>query len=111
MNPVVVVYLLAAILVIALSIPLIRGKVKPNPWYGVRIPAAFASEEAWFDINRFGGRLLLRWGIALAITALAGAFIGHAYWIIYNFVALAILVVGLAIVIAKTYSYADKRDQ
>ena len=52
------------LLFVALAIPLIRGKVRPNRAYGVRIPAAFASEEAWYRINRHGGFCLLGFGLA-----------------------------------------------
>ena len=47
-----------------LAVPLIRGRVRPNHLYGIRIPAAFASEEAWYRINRHGGFCLLGFGIA-----------------------------------------------
>jgi hypothetical protein len=43
----------------ALSLPLINRQVKMNPLYGVRIAKAFTSEEAWYAINEYGGRLLL----------------------------------------------------
>ncbi len=51
-------------LLVALAIPLIRRIVRPNRVYGIRIPAAFASEEAWYRINRHGGFCLLAFGIA-----------------------------------------------
>lgn len=40
MNPVVVVHLLVAVIVLVAAVPLIRRQVKMNHWYGVRIPAA-----------------------------------------------------------------------
>jgi len=75
MNPVIVVYLLAAGAAIAASLPLMRRRVKMNRWYGVRIPAAFESEAAWFDINHYGGRLLFIWGLVIAATAIVGWFV------------------------------------
>jgi len=56
-------------LFLALAIPLIVRMVKPNRVYGVRIPAAFASEEAWYRINRHGGFCLLGYAIALFLLA------------------------------------------
>ncbi len=52
------------LLFVALAIPLIRGRVKRNRAYGVRIPAAFVSEEAWYRVNRHGGFCLLGFGLA-----------------------------------------------
>ncbi len=101
MNPIVIVHLAAAVAVVLASVPLIRRRVKMNPWYGVRIPAAFESEERWFEINAYGGRLLLRWGLVIAATAIVGAFLGREHWVVYDRTALAIICVGLAVVIVK----------
>jgi len=111
MNPVVGAQLLAAVVTIAISVPLILRKVKRNHWYGVRIPAAFESEEAWFDINHYGGRLLLFWGIAMAVTAAVGVLPEKEGWAFYDWAALAINMSGLAAVLAKVYRYAQTRNR
>ena len=108
MNPVVFVHLLASLVVIAAAIPLIRQKVGMNHWYGVRIPTAFTSEKAWFAINRFGGRLLLYWGASIAVMAVLGAFLRREYWVIYNWTALCLVMIGLACVMTLTVRYAAK---
>lgn len=109
MNPVVIIHFLAGVGAIAVAVPLIKGRVKMNEWYGVRIPAAFASEEAWLDINRFGGRLLLFWGIIVAATATVGAFLSKNAWLIYNFASLAIIMGSLIVIVARIYSYGRKK--
>ncbi len=48
--------------VILLAGPLIRGEVRMNRWYGVRVGHAFESEEKWTAVNQFGGRQLRTWG-------------------------------------------------
>jgi hypothetical protein len=40
----------------ATSVPLMLRRVPMNRWYGVRTRKAYASEEAWYEINAFGGR-------------------------------------------------------
>jgi hypothetical protein len=84
MNPAAIAHALAAIVVIAVSIPLLQGKVRMNEWYGFRISAAFASDEAWYAINRYGARLFLIWGAVIALTAGVGMFLEKRYWIAYN---------------------------
>jgi uncharacterized membrane protein len=111
MNPVVAIHLLAAVLAIGVAVPLVRGHVKMNRWYGVRVPAAFASEEAWFDLNRYGGQLLLRWGLTIAAIAIAGAFLGKPAWLLYDWAACALILGGLALVIAKIHRYARQREK
>ena len=64
-----------SILFIALSIPLVKRKVKMNPWYGVRIPKAFESEESWYKINAYGGKRLIFWSLLLLLIGIAAFFI------------------------------------
>jgi len=108
-NPVVIIHLLAAALAIVIAVPLIRGRVGRNHWYGVRIPAAFVSDEAWFELNRYGGRLLLIWGFVIAATAAVGAGLGKKDWITYNWAALVISLGGLAVVVALIFRHGRLR--
>lgn len=62
---------LAGLLCVALSISLIRGRVRRNAFYGVRFPESFASDDAWLAINRFGGKRLAAWSPALVLTGVA----------------------------------------
>jgi uncharacterized membrane protein len=110
MNPVVVVHLLAAVAVVVAAVPLVQQRVKMNHWYGVRIPAAFTSEAAWFDLNRYGGRLLLIWGLTIAATAAVGAFLAKRDWVTYDWTSLVIIVGGLVVTIAKIYSRARRQE-
>lgn len=52
-------------LLIALGIPLARRKVRPNPLYGLRIPATFADEQVWYDANALAGRDVIILGAIL----------------------------------------------
>ncbi len=45
----------APLLFAVISLPLALGLVEPNPFYGVRTAATFASEEAWYRANRASG--------------------------------------------------------
>ena len=63
------------IVLIAISIPLIKRRIAPNPWYGIRITKAFQSNELWYDINEYGGRQLLAWAIPMIIAGIAFLFI------------------------------------
>ena len=66
---------LTGLLCIALSIPLIRGRVGRNALYGIRFPESFDSAEAWFAINRFGGKRLAAWSIPLLVVGLVSFFL------------------------------------
>ncbi|MDD2762487.1 MAG: SdpI family protein [Opitutaceae bacterium] len=108
MNPHAVIHLIVAAVVIALAIPLILKKVKPNCWYGVRIPEAFKSEERWYEINRFGGGLLLAWGVIVAGTGVAGLTLEKKQWPDYTLTATWIIMGGLALLVAAIMVYAAR---
>src|SRR5215469_11199091 len=103
MNPIAFIHVIVGFLVIALSVPLVKRKVKMNPWYGVRIPEAFKSEERWFEINQYGGRLTVWWGISIMIVASVGLLLPTNFWIIYSFSALGIILAGLVLVVALVF--------
>jgi uncharacterized membrane protein len=72
MNPPIFIALLYAFIggtVLGVSIPLIRGRIAMNNYYGVRFPAAFASDEAWYRINRHGGKCFAGYGAVLLVAA------------------------------------------
>jgi hypothetical protein len=54
------------LLLAVLSIPLVLRRVPRNRAYGIRIPEAFSTEARWYDINAYGGRIFLVYGVVLA---------------------------------------------
>ncbi|HTQ29965.1 MAG TPA: SdpI family protein [Opitutaceae bacterium] len=81
MNPIALTHLLVGLMTVAVSLPLVKRKIKMNRWYGIRIPAAFESEQRWFEINAYGGRLLLRGGSLIALAAVPEFFLSKPYWV------------------------------
>lgn len=53
------------VLFILVGIPLVLKKIPMNSLYGFRISKAFDSEKNWYEINRYGGRQLIRWSLLL----------------------------------------------
>lgn len=58
------------LLYIALGIPLLRGQVKPNGWYGCRTTKTLSNEKIWYAVNRITGRDMIAAGIAVLISSL-----------------------------------------
>jgi hypothetical protein len=65
MSPHLVVHIAIGSVVVVLAVPLILRKVPMNSVYGVRIAKAFSSDRNWYEINAYGGKLLLGYGIFL----------------------------------------------
>lgn len=57
--------IVCGIVFILISLPLVYKRVPMNHYYGFRIAKSFSSEENWYEINRFGGRQLIRWSVLL----------------------------------------------
>ena len=64
------------LLLVATSIPLALRRVPMNRWYGVRTRKAYVSDENWYAINAFGGKLLF----VLGLFMLAVAWVGRDIW-------------------------------
>ena len=58
------------LLFIALGIPLFRGQIKPNDWYGCRTTKTMSNERVWYAVNRITGRDTIAAGIAVLISSL-----------------------------------------
>lgn len=52
------------LLLMAIALPLVMQKIKPNHLYGVRSAFTLTNETAWYQANRF-------WGIAMVASGLA----------------------------------------
>lgn len=66
---------LAGLFIIAIATPLMRGRIGPNELYGVRLPQSFQSEDAWYAINRYGGKRLILWAVPLILVGMACFFV------------------------------------
>ena len=65
------------LLFIAVSIPLIRGRVPPNVFYGFRTTKSLSDPKIWYEINRLSGIDLLIAGALLSLGSVAMLFLSH----------------------------------
>ena len=106
MNDVTTASLLFAVvglLYIALGVPLFRGQVKPNSWYGCRTRKTLSDEKIWYLVNRVTGRDMIAAGIVVLISSLA-VFLLRSQ-MNSNFAAavlLAVLIIGVGIMVVNS---------
>lgn len=100
-----------SVLLIGLSVPLIRGRVKPNAWYGLRVSYTLDNPDIWYPANHYAGKLLLVYALVLLLVTLALPFLldidlsGPApdvYVISVSMVAM----VGILLVLVLSWRYA-----
>lgn len=83
------------------SLPLVFRKVPMNSIYGIRIPAAFESDERWYDINAYGGRQMAIWSLLIVAAGVAGFFLPENDASIYMPVSTVIVLVAILIPLAR----------
>lgn len=74
--------LFSGLLITALSLPLILGKVPANHWYGSVFSSALKSDQNWLLVNGYGAKRMLCWSliwaglglVALVVPAATGSF-------------------------------------
>jgi hypothetical protein len=59
------------LLLIALSVPLIRGKIGPNAWYGFRVRRTLEDPAVWYKANAYAGKALIWAAIAMIVGGVA----------------------------------------
>lgn len=86
--------------------PLVKRKIKMNHKYGVGVwfQQAFYSEESWYKINEYGGKLFMIWGILIAIAGVCLMFIRIPDWA--GLIIFLVLIASLIVPIGFTYRYA-----
>lgn len=70
---------LLGMVVMGFCIPLILRMVPMNAFYGIRIPAAYASPQRWFDINAYGALTMANWSTVTIAVGLIGFFVLPRY--------------------------------
>lgn len=68
-------YVIFGVLLILLSLPMLRDKVPPNPWYGFRVPSTLSDPVVWYKANRYMARGLLVTGIITVVASVALYFV------------------------------------
>jgi uncharacterized membrane protein len=56
-----------AVLVVS-GVPMWRAWLRPNAWWGIRMPIAYRSRAHWDRLNRAGGAIIAGWGVGLLVA-------------------------------------------
>lgn len=96
MNLIIIGNFFFGVLLVILNIPLMLRQVPMNRSYGIRIRAAFESDQRWYDINAYGGRQMVIWSWPLFAAGVAGCFISPAHLEIYGYASLGALALAVS---------------
>lgn len=99
---------LSCLVLIGLSIPLMLGKIKPNGWYGFRIPLTMNHPEIWYPANRLAGWWLLGYAVLLLAASLLLPILPGMTLDAYTVILAVLALIGLLIVALVCWYYAKK---
>lgn len=102
------VFFITGLLFSALSIPLIRNKVKMNAWYGIRTLETMRDEKIWYEVNSKMGKYLFVFGMIISAISIYFSFfpLEEEYEMVYSL--LGILFIGTIIFVKQSFRIAYK---
>ena len=102
----------SGLVLVGAGVPLMRRRVPPNPWYGVRFPSTLADERVWYAVNERSGRDLLVLGTTIVFLALGAPLVLRSWQPELRALLVAfVLIVGLAAITARAVRHAKRLRQ
>lgn len=95
MTTIAIAVLSGGLVMLLVSLPLLYRKTPMNHFYGIRIRAAFESEQRWYDINAYGGRQMMRWSWLVITTGFLGFFVTPEHLVSYAWICLPITLLAI----------------
>lgn len=105
MTILLILFVLSGCLLAALAIPLIQGKVGPNPWYGFRVPSTLADPVVWYAANRYSAKCFLAVGIANSVTAVILYFVPGMDIAVYGIACGVIALGGITVALIQSFRH------
>ena len=96
------------LLFFGLSIPLRRGKVPPNHWYGFRTRLTLGDPRIWYPVNAWGARRLLWLGAGTLAAGPVGLLLPEAWLAGYLLGISAVWVAALIAILVMGVRYARR---
>ena len=59
----------SGLLLAAISVPFILGKIGPNPLYGFRVKKTLEDPAVWYPVNAYAAKRLLVVGVGISVSA------------------------------------------
>ncbi len=101
-------FVASGLLLAGLSVPLIRGKIGPNPWYGFRVRRTLEDPAVWYPANAFAAKGLLIVGLTTAAAAIALAFVPGLEVALYASAVAIVALGGLAVTVVLSVRYLNR---
>ena len=94
------------ILFIVISLPLLRGAIPMNRFYGFLISKAFTSDANWYAVNKYGAKTLILWSRVMIVSGVLFLFVSLSSTLL----GLIPLVICTAAAIVQTLHFARRLE-
>ncbi len=101
-------YVLSGLMFVVLAIPMVKRKVRPNPWYGFRTRKTLSRADIWYKANEYSGRTLIVAGSITTLTALVFAMLPGISKDTYALLCLAGLLISLGWSVFTSFRYLSR---
>ena len=108
MNHAPTLFPLVGLLLLVLGWPMAARRVRPNRWYGLRVPATLADERVWYAANAVAGRDMMILGVAIVVVALGLPLFVNLPLPVYTGICGSILGVGAMIMTIRGWRTANR---
>ena len=100
-------FIFVGLLFVAVSIPLILRRIKPNPWYGFRTPKTLGSEYIWYEANAHSGSLMLVAGLVTAGAGVILTLLPGLSGPVRSLAGLFVMLASLGWALARSFRYLE----
>jgi hypothetical protein len=107
MNLIIGMFIVTGLLLCALSVPLILGKIPPNGLYGFRVKKTMENPDIWYKVNTYSGKWLLAAGLIMTVAAVGLFFIPGISLDVYAYAVLAVWVIVFAAMMVASVRYLN----
>lgn len=101
-------YVGTGLLLAALAVPMVQRRIKPNLFYGFRVPKAYKSDAIWYEINAYAGVRLLIGGLVIAVAAVVLALIPNLSFDVYSILIAVVLVAAMSVGMIQSFRYLNE---
>lgn len=98
-------YTISGIFLSLISIPLIYGKIGPNPWYGFRVPKTLSNPNVWYPANTYAAKRLFIVGIVDVFASIILYFIPNMSLDTYALSCGALIIGGLIVALVQSFLF------
>ncbi len=100
-----IMFMVTGLILAALSLPMIAGRIPPNGLYGFRVKKTMENPDIWYPVNKFSGKWLLAAGISLVLVAFGLSLVQGISLDTYSLSVLAVWLIIFAIGLVASIRY------